>query len=81
MCRRGDQVSVIKRRGDGLGCNQAADVSHVSEQVRVDVGAELQRERRQKNKCHTHTHNAKAFCLDMKISGTTLIFHQFDRKD
>lgn len=42
MRRRRDQVSVVKRRGDGFGCNQTADVSHVSQQVSVDVGAELQ---------------------------------------
>lgn len=38
---RGDQVSIIKGRGDRLGGNQTADVSHVSQQVSIDVGAEL----------------------------------------
>lgn len=61
--RRGDQVGVVKRRGDGFGGNQAADVSHVSEQVGVDVGAELQWER-----------GGRRLGQEMKVSGTMFIF-------
>lgn len=34
VCRRGDDVTVLKGGGDDSGCHQAADVSHVPHQVR-----------------------------------------------
>lgn len=56
MCGGGDQVGVVKGRRDGLGRHQAADVGHVSEQVGVDVRAQLQRDgggrHRQREKLH-----------------------------
>lgn len=39
---RCDQVSIFKGRGNSSGCHQTADVSHVSHQVGINVGAELQ---------------------------------------
>lgn len=42
VCGRCDQVSVFKGRRDGSGCHQAADVSHVGQQVGVNAGAELE---------------------------------------
>lgn len=38
----GDQVSMFKGRGDGFGCHQATNMSHVSKQVGIDVGAQLE---------------------------------------
>lgn len=40
-----DQVSVFEGRGNGSSRHQTADVSHVSHQVGVNVGAELQERR------------------------------------
>lgn len=40
-----DQVSVFEGRGNRSSCHQTADVSHVSHQVGIDVGAELQERR------------------------------------
>lgn len=37
-----DQVSVLKGRGDSSSCHQAADVSHVCQQVGVELNAQLQ---------------------------------------
>lgn len=41
MCGRGDQVSMIKGRGDGFGCHQATDMGHVSKHVGLNVSTEL----------------------------------------
>lgn len=40
-----DQVSVFEGRGNGSSCHQTADVSHVSHQVGINAGAELQERR------------------------------------
>lgn len=37
-----DQVSVLEGRGDSSSCHQAADVSHVCQQVGVELNAQLQ---------------------------------------
>lgn len=37
----GDQVSVLEGRGNCSGCHQAADMSHVSQQVGVELHTQL----------------------------------------
>lgn len=41
MGRGGDQVCVLEGGGNGSCCHQAADMSHVSQQVGVELNTEL----------------------------------------